>query len=602
MAATEFQSEVVERHLQRVLASPGFVRNERMSRFLRFIVERQLNGHEEELKESLIGIEVFGRKPGFDPQQDSTVRSEAARLRARLAEYYASDGRDEPLVIELPKGGYVPRFRQVDAPPTPPPQTIKVGRSWRSRSWLVTVLVGLAVVFASVGWWRWQYESGPIPIAVLPLINLSQDPAEDYLADGFTDELIRNLAIIDGLAVRSQTSSFVFKGKTQNVRDAGKQLGVDYILEGNTFRAGQQLRINVQLVRVRDDFPVWSGRYDREVNDIVAIQDEVSRGIVNSLRLKLRRGRWRYETSVEAYDLYLRARALQTRGFSGGIQSIGPLEEVIAKDSSFAPAYAGLAAAYVLRSGQSRQYTGDNELAKMRAAAEKAIELDPLLAEAYDALGMASARGGQWEQSERGFRHAIELDPSGSTAHDHFGFFLLLPLGRSEEALQELRVAERADPFSSQIHSELAYTLISAGRFNEAASKCEKLSADAEFKSECLGRARMGQGRIGEAIPILAASPNWGYLAYAYAKVGRRTEAEKLMAEAPTLYPNRSGAFQFALAFAGLGDKDRTLEKLERMAALGPLRLGLDLIYPEFALVRGDPRVKALRKKVGLPE
>ena len=119
------------------------------------------------------------------------------------------------------------------------------------------------------------------------MTNLSQDPANDYFADGLTDEIIRNLSIIDGLAVRSQTSSFVFKGKPRNVREAGKQLEADYILEGSVLRAGQQLRINAQLVRVRDDFPLWSGRYDRELTDVFAIQDEISRGIVNSLRLKL---------------------------------------------------------------------------------------------------------------------------------------------------------------------------------------------------------------------------------------------------------------------------------------------------------------------------
>jgi Flp pilus assembly protein TadD len=226
------------------------------------------------------------------------------------------------------------------------------------------------------------------------------------------------------------------------------------------------------------------------------------------------------------------------------------------------------------------------------------------LAEAHDALGISYARDGHWEQSEKSFRHAIELDTRGSTPHDHFGFFLLLPLGRIEEALRELRIAEKADPLSSQIHSELAYALLSAARFDEAASECEKMPADADSKTECLGRARMGQGRIGEAIPVLAASPahNWGYLAYAYARAGHRADAEKLMAEAPTLYPNRRGAFQFALAFAGLADKERTMEQLERMADLGPVRLGLDLTYPEFALVRGDPRVKTLRKKVGLPD
>src|SRR5205085_10370550 len=130
-----------------------------------------------------------------------------------------------------------------------------------------------------------------MPISVLPLVNLSQDPGNDYFADGLTDEIIRNLSIIEGLAVRSQTSSFAFKGKPHNVREAGKQLAADYILEGSVLRAGQQLRINAQLIRVRDDFPLWSHRFDLELTDVFAIQDEISRGIVNQLRLKLGAGR-----------------------------------------------------------------------------------------------------------------------------------------------------------------------------------------------------------------------------------------------------------------------------------------------------------------------
>ncbi len=599
MVSGEIQTEVVQNQLQRVLASPGFARNERMSRFLRFIVERQLNGRESEIKESLIGIEVFGRKPGFDPQQDSTVRSEAARLRARLAEYYAGEGRGDTLVIELPRGGYKPRFHQAEAPP----QRKTDERKARPRPRLIIVLAGVAVAIAALCWRGLQNRSAAIPIAVLPLTNLSQSPADDYFADGLTNEIIRNLSIIDGVVVRSQTSSFAFKGKPRNVREAGNQLAADYILEGSVLRAGQQLRINAQLVRVRDDFPMWSGRYDRELTDIFAIQDEVSRGVVNSLRLKLGRGRRRYETSVEAYDLYLRARALQTRGLTGNRQSIGLFEEAIAKDGAFAPAYAGLAAAYVARSGESKNYAGrDDELAKMRATAEKAIQLDPLLPEAHDALGTAYARDGQWEQSERSFRHAIQLGPSRSKSHSDFAFNLLLPLGRIQEALHELRVAEKADPISSDVHIEMAYALLSAGRYDEAASHCEKLPADSEYKSDCLGRARMGQGRLGEAIKLLATTHNWGYLAYAYGKASRRAEAEKLMAEGPMLYPDRRGGFQYALAFAGLGDKDRTIEKLERMAGVGPVRLGRDLTCPEFALIRDDPRVNALRKKVGLPE
>jgi TolB-like protein/Tfp pilus assembly protein PilF len=615
MRNAESEVEAARRQLERVLASAGFSRNERLTRFLRFVVDGHLEGRDNELKESVIAVEVFGRRPDHDPTQDSIVRTEAGRLRARLSEYYAGEGKSDGLVIELPRGGYIPVFRRLEVAPATAPETAYAGRKtghvlsrlmvrlWlMERPWL-TVLVGVAAALAVLAWWRLQHHVEPIPIAVLPLTNLSRDPAYDYFTDGLTDEIIRNLSVIDGLAVRSQTSSFALKGKP-NLREAGKQLLADYILEGSVLRAGQQLRINAQLVRVRDDFPLWSGRFDREATDIFAIQDEISRGIVNSLRLKLGRGRRRYETSTEAYDLYLRALALvRQRGLSGVNESIGPFQQVIAKDPSFAPAYAGLAAAYASRSAEDR-FDRAEELTNMRPAAEKAIQLDPLLAEAHDALGMAYSRDAQWQQSEESFRHAIGLDPSRSESYRHFTMFLLLPLGRIEESLRQLRVAERADPLSPRVHYSLGYVLLSAGRFDEAAGHCEKLPGDFPAKSECVGRTRLGQGRTGEAIQILSTAANegvasgsmvWGSLGYAYGRVGRRDEAEKLAASAAT-------PFNQALTFAGLGDKDRTLEALDRMAVLGPFRIGRALTFPEFALLRGDPRVKALRKKVGLPE
>ena len=168
-----------------------------------------------------------------------------------------------------------------------PSRSLRRTEPGAKRRWLAAALAGVAVVTTAIGGWWVLHANEPISIAVLPLTNLSQDPANDYFADGLTDEIIRNLSIIDGLAVRSQTSSFALKGKPRNVREAGKQLGAEYILEGSVLRAGQQLRINAQLVRVRDDFPLWSGRFDRELTDVFAIQDEISRGIVNSLRLKL---------------------------------------------------------------------------------------------------------------------------------------------------------------------------------------------------------------------------------------------------------------------------------------------------------------------------
>jgi len=274
--------EPVRTQLNKVLSSRGFARNERLSGFLRFVVEQELSGLGDELKESIIGVEFFGRRPNYNVRQDSVVRNEAGKLRARLAEYYVAEGAADGLIIELPKGGYKPAFRQIEKATAPVP-----GPDGSRRSvwiWLAAGLAGCALVSAVLWWQGIQRRNAPIPIAVLPLINLDGNPDHDYFADGLTGEIIRNLSIIDGLAVRSQTSSFAFKGKQQNIRDAGSQLNADYILEGSVFRSGQQLKINARLVRARDDFPLWTDGYDVELTDVFAIQDKISRGIVNGLR------------------------------------------------------------------------------------------------------------------------------------------------------------------------------------------------------------------------------------------------------------------------------------------------------------------------------
>jgi tetratricopeptide (TPR) repeat protein len=337
----------------------------------------------------------------------------------------------------------------------------------------------------------------------------------------------------------------------------------------------------------------------------LAVQDEISRAIVNNLRLKLGRGRRRYETNAEAYDLYLRALASANRVFPGDIEVIRLFEKVIVKDPSFAPAYSGLAVAQTWRSFHSaRGPDHDDALHEMRPAAERAIELDPLLAEAHSALGAVEAREGQWKQAEDSFRRAIAISPYLSSAHHSFARFVLLPLGRVEEAVREMRTAEENDPLSPLLHYEFSVALLSAGRLDEAFKQCAEMPEDALHKNECLGRARLSQGKTDEAIKSFTASQarNWGYLVNAYARARRWTEAGELISEAPGVYTDRRGAFQFALAFAGYGDKNRTIEYLERMAGFGPVRIGFTLNEPEFAFVRRDFRVQALRKKVGLPE
>jgi TolB-like protein/tetratricopeptide (TPR) repeat protein len=588
--------ELVHVELERILASEGFARNERLKGFLRYVVEQELSGCGDQLKESLVGIEVFGRRPDYDVRQDSVVRTEAARLRARLAEYYANGGATDRCVIELPKGGYRPIFREVGSGPE------TRGRSHAPHR-LAPRTVAAGTAFASavallVGWSLLRTRTPSVSIAVLPLINLSQDSNSDYFADGLTSEIIRNLSIIDGLVVRSQTSSFVFKGKPRNIRDAGKELDAEYIVEGSVFRSGEQLRINAQLIRVRDDFPLWSGRYDRELTDVFAIQDEISRGIVNGLRLKLGRGRRRYETSAAAYDLYLHARAFETESAGAGRHKSVPFyEQAIAKDPSFAPAYAGLGAAYAFRTGEDRLakwavLDRTEEMSRMHTVVEKALQLDPLLAEAHAARGMVLARDAQWQQAEKSFRHALELEPSRALTRTDFALSVLLPLGRIDEAVAQARLAEQNDRLSPSVEEVLAYTLFSAGRIDEAATHCPQ---------PCT-RALVLRGRANEAIPVLEdrfkdnpKKAGTGDLGYAYARAGRREDAERMAANQPL-------PIEQAKIFVGLGDKDRAFEALNRAIPMGPVRIGRDLQWPEFAPLRGDPRLKALRRRVGLPD
>ena len=581
------------RQLERMLASQSFAQSERLSSFLRFVVERRVAGRASEIKESIIALEVFGHRD-YDPKQNSIVRTEAGRLRARLAEYYSGVGTGDTWLIELPKGGYVPRFREIPrmAPARP-----------GMRRGITLGIAGLVIALSGVAWWLTRHAA-PVAIAVLPLESTGADRANDYFADGLTDELIRNLSIIDGLMVRSRTSSFGLKRHPRNIRDAGRELHADYILEGSVLRSGHRLRIDVQLVRVHDDFTLWSGRFDRELTDVFAVQDEIALGIVNNLRVKLGGGRRRYETSLEAYDLYLRARALPNRrDHSQAMEAADIYRRVIAKDARFAPAYAGLAAAYAASSAQGFRDDHHDELVEMRAAAENAIRLDPLLAEAHEAMAMVYMRAGKWAQSEASFRRAIQLDRSNSETHVDLAVWLMLPLGRIDEAVGELRQAERADPLSPSIQQRLATMLIIAGQYEEAAAHCGN-------EPECMGRVRLGQGRIDEAVQILykfntpPAQNALGrkdlvrprYLGYAYARAGRRADAEKVAIE---VAPN---AYSEAIIYAGLGDKDRIFEALDRVSALGGVRIGQALNSPEFALLRGDPRVKLLRKKVGLPE
>ena len=387
---------------------------------------------------------------------DTGLNSAIKKLRDAL-----SDSADEPHYIEtLPRHGYrliVPvenvdihqgadghvvtsptngqQSRESPLLTVPQPTELRPHfLPWRNAAVALVVLA----VLATGSWWFFRQNAGPYTIAVLPFKNLSGEPDSDYFSDGLTDEIISDLSIIDGLQVKSRTSSFFFKDKPINIREVGAQLGAKFVLEGSVLRSGEKLRINARLVRVSDDVPLWSNSFDRELKDVFTIQDEISRSIVNELRLKLGQGQRRYNTNLEAYDLYLKAKTLtQNQGLPEGranlLEGINLFEQVIANDPGFAPAYAGVATTYGRLSITPRSFPPEEAYTKMRAAAEKALQLDPLLAEAYASMGLVYARDHNWQDSERSFRRSIELNASLSESRRDFAFSVLFPLGRLDE-------------------------------------------------------------------------------------------------------------------------------------------------------------------------
>lgn len=385
-------------------------------------------------------------------------------------------------------------------------------------------------------------------IVVLPFTSMSADPADEFFADGMTEEIINALAQIDQLHVVARTSAFSFKGKYIDVRSVGKKLNVRTVLLGSVRRAGNELRITAQLVNAEDGYHLWSDRFDREVKDIFEIQDEITRNIVERLRITLKAGdRLTLVTAeantLESYQLYVRGRELLYR--RGGVISRAAecFEREVALDPDYALAWAGLADSQTVL-GYYGFARPEANTPKALEAAHRAVELGPSLAEAHNALAMASLMCA-WDgpTAEQEFLHAIELNPSYTQARDWYAlFYLQFSEGRLADGMQQAKLALKADPLSSYAHAVYGLTCANAGKKVEAVQACRRaVELDSEsFVAQMLLQLVLHiDGKLEESVEAgecaLAMSGRlaWSlaFLAVTYGKWGKTEQADALYSE-----------------------------------------------------------------------
>ncbi len=349
-----FAEPEVGKELDKILSSAIFRDAEGLRRFLRYTVEHTLHGEGGQLKEYRLGVEVFDRDSSFDPRLDPVVRMAARRLRSKLNDYYKAEGIQDPICIAVPKGSYAAAFSR-RASKELPVAVVELSQRAKYR-WLAGI--GLVLLFAAVigtviYWIRARQSQAAAStqhpsLAVLPLLNLTGNPDNEYLCDGVTDELTSALSKLPGVRVVARTSAFKFKNKPEDVRSIGEQLNVASVLEGSLQKSGDRLRITVQLIRAADGYHVWSQTYDRESRDAFAVEDEITQTIAATLRVRLGQAGQPVEgprrIDAEACELNLRGRYWLNRRTPPDLwKAIGYFNQALEKDPAYAQAYLGLA-------------------------------------------------------------------------------------------------------------------------------------------------------------------------------------------------------------------------------------------------------------------
>ncbi len=646
--SSQTSPEAVRTQLDKILQSGPFAPSERMTRFLRFIVEETLAQRADQLSEYAIGVEAYDRGESFEPSTDSIVRVDARRLRAKLREYYDTAGLNDPLLIEVPKGTYSPVFVNRPMPPAPSgeasidPAVAAVStepathsetadRSARSRWAVVLAALAILVVGYMLANSSGDQDAGarpPVPpgrilLAVLPFDNYSGNPELDYLVGGLTEEVIAQLGRLNPnrLGVIARTSAESYKAAAKPIGLMGDELGVDYAVEGSFRRENEQVRITVQLIDVRDRTHTWVENYEQRLDSVLQLQTEVANLISRSLTLKLLDRpdapmRVSGTSNAVAYEAYLTGRYFREQitesGFRKGIEYF---EKAIVADPAFAQAYSGLAGCYCLLGGHGLEVERPNDvLPRAREEAEAALELSESLEEAHGVLGMISLKyDWEFEEAERHFRRATDLNPSYAQGFLWYSLYYEVT-GQTGEAIAKAQRARDLDPLALGANLNLAQQYYRADRHDEAVQQLEKvleLSPNFWAAHWILGDIYQQKGIYKEAVAALSKAAlfsdnnpaSLGSLGFTYGGAGEEKLARAMLADLEEMAQERYvSPFNMAIVHLGLGEKDKAIEKLEEGYRLRSRSMAWLNVDTRLEPLRGDPRFQSLLLKIGFPQ
>ena len=542
-----------------------------------------------------------------------------------LRKTLGNDENGRALIETIPKRGY--RFvgevqddvengaagGRSPAPPTP--SRLTQGR--------LAAAIALAVLGGLVYAWSASRRGPATPlfdsVAVLPFQNLTGDPNQEYLSDGLTESLIGEVAKIRPLRVISRTSIMRYKEGRKPLPQVARELNVGAVIEGSVARFGDRARVTVQLIDARNDSHLWAEAYERDLAEIPKLWGEVATAVAREMRARVEpEQRTRFGSRPvkrEAFDAYLRGRYYWNKRTVGNIQkAIVWFRKAIDEDPAYARPYAGLADCYnqlgtVLIGGQPP--TASRPLAI--AAARKALEIDPELAEAHAALAYARLYSWEWAAAEEGFQRALQLDPSYAPAHLWYAHSLSMRK-RHEEALREVRLAQQLDPLSPIIRTQVGWILQHGRRYDEAIQELRKvLETDPDYLWALwrIGSSYASKSMFQEAIDALekaaklsGRSPSiLGTLAETYGLAGRKGPARRLLLEMEALSREQYvPAIAFAHAYIGLGDSERVLESLEKAYQQREQGVAWLAVWEDHGAYRSDPRFHELIRRVGLPD